>query len=72
MEESSNNRLKEELADVIVALNDIIHSTFEDVCDKCLGTGEIVYGSDTEIGREVIKCDKCNGEGIIKSDAKTV
>lgn len=31
-------------------------------CDSCLGSGEIVYGSDTEAGREVVKCDCAAGK----------
>ncbi|MFA5355291.1 MAG: hypothetical protein WC302_00935 [Candidatus Paceibacterota bacterium] len=37
-------------------------------CDSCLGSGEIVYGSDTEAGREVVKCDCSQG---YKAFAKT-
>jgi hypothetical protein len=29
-------------------------------CPKCLGKGVIVFGDDTETGREIIDCD-CKG-----------
>jgi DnaJ-class molecular chaperone len=31
------------------------------ICWTCQGKGEIIYGSDTETGRERIVCPACKG-----------
>jgi DnaJ-class molecular chaperone len=37
-------------------------------CDRCVGTGMLVYGSDTFVGNESCVCFKCKGTGVMRGE----